>query len=165
MTTTTEIITVDKEDGQSISVAGNNYRIIISGKQTGDSYAVIDMIVPPGGGPGPHAHKNIQEMFYVVKGEVEFKREGGSYQAKEGDFVNIPLGGAVHSFKNKSKENAHLLCTVVPAGLDAFFEEIGKPIEAGTFLPPTVMSQEELDKVKSLAEKYGQQLFPPDFLD
>lgn len=30
-------------------------------KKTADAHAVIDMLVPPGGGPGPHAHKNIQE--------------------------------------------------------------------------------------------------------
>ena len=131
--TTDTISTIDNGQGQSLSVVGDSYRILISGEQTGGSYAVIDMLVPPGGGPGPHAHKDMQEMFYVVDGEIEFKMEGGKYIAKKGSFVNIPLGGKVHCFKNKTNTLAHLLCTVVPAGLDAFFQEIGTPVEAGVF--------------------------------
>jgi len=159
------ITTIDNGQGQSLSVVGDTYRIIIPGEQTNGSYAVIDMLVPPGGGPGPHAHQDIQEMFYVVEGEVDFKMEGGKYKAKKGSFVNIPLGGAVHCFKNTSNTVAHLLCTVVPAGMDAFFEEIGKPIATGIFLKPVVLSPEELLTLKTIAEKYGQKLYPPDYLD
>jgi len=159
------ITTVDNGQGQSLSVVGDTYRIIIPGEQANGSYAVIDMLVPPGGGPGPHSHKDIQEMFYVVEGEVEFKMEGGNYKARKGSLVNIPLGGEVHCFKNTSNSVAHLLCTVVPAGMDAFFEEIGKPIATGTFLKLTELSPEELGKLKSIAEKYGQELYPPDYLD
>lgn len=158
------ITTIDNEQGQSLSVVGDTYRILISGEQTGGNYAVIDMLVPPGGGPGPHAHKDMQEMFYVVDGEIDFKKEDGNYTAKKGAFVNIPLGGAVHSFKNTTDKIAHLLCTVVPAGLDSFFKEIGKPVEAGAFLAPQPHTQEELNKLQQLAEKYGQKLYPPDFL-
>jgi quercetin dioxygenase-like cupin family protein len=158
------ITTIDNNEGRCLSVVGDNHRILISGEQTGGSYAVIDMLVPPGGGPGPHAHKDMQEMFYVVDGEIDFKNEAGNYTAKKGAFVNIPLGGAVHSFKNTTDKMAHLLCTVVPAGLDDFFKEIGKPIEAGKFLPPHPPTPEEMRKLEELAEKYGQKLYPPDFL-
>ncbi len=164
MTTNNTITTVDKVQGQSLSVVGDTYRILISGEETNGAYAVIDMLVPPGGGPGPHAHKNIQEMFYVVEGEIEFKMEGGSYTANKGAFVNIPLGGAIHAFKNTTGQVAHLLCTVVPAGLDSFFREIGKPVETDQFLSPTPPTAEELNTLKSVAEKYGQELYPPDFL-
>jgi hypothetical protein len=58
-----------------------------------------------------------------------------------------------------------MCCQVVPGGLDAFFEEIGKPVEKGVFLPPPSLSKEELGKLKSIAEKYGEQLYPPDYLD
>jgi quercetin dioxygenase-like cupin family protein len=165
MTINQTITTIDNEQGQSLSVVGDSYRILISGEQTDGNYAVIDMLVPPGGGPGPHAHKDFQEMFYIVEGEIDFKMEGGNYKAKKGSFVNIPLGGAVHCFKNTTNDIAHLLCTVVPAGLDAFFQEIGKPVDAGIFLPPPTLSTEELGKLKSSAEKFGQELYPPNYLD
>jgi quercetin dioxygenase-like cupin family protein len=165
MTADRNIKTIDNGQGQSISVVGDTYRILISGAETKGNYAVIDMLVPPGGGPGPHAHKDFLEMFYVVEGEILFKMEGGKYIAGKGSFVNIPLGGAVHCFKNTSDKTAHLLCTVVPAGLDSFFKEIGKPVATGEFLPAPPLGMEELTKLKSIAEKYGQALYPPDFLD
>ena len=34
-----------------------------------------------------------------MEGELEFKTEGGKSILKEGGFVNIPLGGAIHCFK------------------------------------------------------------------
>lgn len=159
------IITVNENQGKHLSVVGDTYRIIISGKQTDGAYAVIDMLVPPGGGPGPHAHTNIEEMFYVVDGEIDFKTESGGYTAKKGALVNIPKGGEVHSFKNTSNSIAHLLCTVIPAGLDDFFEEIGRPVAAGTFLPPPEMNEEDLKSLKISAEKHGQKLYPPNYLD
>lgn len=165
MTIDKAITTVDNGQGQSLSVVGDTYRILISGEETKGAYAVIDMLVPPGGGPGPHAHKDMQEMFYMVEGEIHFKMEGGSYTATQGAFVNIPLGGAVHSFKNTSDSIAHLLCTVVPAGLDRFFREIGESVEAGKLFSPSTPTAEELNKLKSVAEKYGQQLYPANFLD
>lgn len=164
MTTNKNITTVDDGQGQSISVVGDTYRILISGEQTNGNYAVINMLVPQGGGPGPHAHKDVQEMFYVVEGEIDFKMEGSSYTASKGSFVNIPLGGAVHSFKNTTDKVAHLLCTVIPAGLEKFFQEIGKPVDPDKFLSPMTPTAKELNELKSLAEKYGQELYPPDFL-
>jgi quercetin dioxygenase-like cupin family protein len=83
---------VGPQDGQGLSVIGNSYRVVISGKQTEGKYALIEMLVPPGGGPGPHAHADIQESFYVVDGEVEVKSEAGNYTAGKGSFVNIPFG-------------------------------------------------------------------------
>lgn len=152
------IITVSGNDGRELSIAGGTYRVIISGQQTGGTYAVIHMLVPPGGGPGPHAHPAIQETFYVLEGEVEFESDGGTYVAAAGAFIHIPVNGPVHRFKNKSDQPARLLCTVMPAGLDAFFVEVAQLANTAPG------SKEDMQKkMEALAAKYGQQLFPPDY--
>ena len=87
------LTTVDAQSGQHISMVGDNYRLVITGEQTGGAYAIIDMLVPPGGGPGPHAHPDFQESYLVLEGEVEFKTEHDTYTARKGSFINIPLGG------------------------------------------------------------------------
>ena len=156
---------INQGQGQSLSIAGGSYRILVSGNQTGGSYAVIEMLVQPGAGPNPHAHPDVQETFYVVDGEVEFMTEEGKQLAGKGTFINIPLGGAIHCFKNRGNEVARLLCTVVPAGLDSFFQEVGKPVEAGVFLPPIPLTEAEIAKMKSIGEKFGQFFYPPNFLD
>lgn len=162
---TKPITTVEAQKGLSLSMVGDSYRIVITGKETEGAYAVIDMLVPPGGGPGPHAHANFQESFHVLEGEVEVKTENGTYIARKDSFVNIPLGGLVHSFKNKSDKVAHLWCVVVPAGMEDFFEEVGKSAPFGTFVPPPPMDTETMKKLQEIAEKHGQKLFPPDYLD
>lgn len=157
-------ITLGPQAGQSVSVVGDTYRILISGKETNGAFATIDMLIPPNGGPGPHAHANMQESFYVIDGEIEVKSEAGSYTAGKSSFVVIPKGGIVHQFKNKTDKTAHLLCVVVPSGLEEMFIKIGKPVSTGTFLPPPAMNPEEGKKLQAIAEKHGQKVYPPDFL-
>jgi quercetin dioxygenase-like cupin family protein len=157
-------VTTGALDGQSLSVVGDTYRILITGEQTGGAYAAIDMLIPRNGGPGPHSHARFQESFYVIEGEIEVKSEVSTYIAKKGSFVDIPMGGIVHCFKNKRTETAHLLCFVVPSGLEEFFMEIGKPVLPGAFLPVPEMDAETLKKLKEIATKHGQKIFPPDYL-
>jgi quercetin dioxygenase-like cupin family protein len=157
-------ITLSAQEGQNLSIVGDTYRILVTGEETGGTFATIDMHILPGGGPGPHAHPDFEETFYVIDGEVEVKSEAGTYIAKKGSYVMIPKGGIVHCFKNKTDQIAHLLCTVVPSGLEEMFLEIGKPVALGDFLPPPAMDPESIKKLIATAEKYGQKVFPPDYL-
>lgn len=157
------VITLGPHEGQTVSMAGGNYRILVSGKQTGGEFATIEMLVPPGGGPGPHAHPDFHESFYVVEGEVEVQSEEGAYTAMKGAYIVIPKGGMVHGFKNKSGQVAKLLCVVVPSGLEEMFLELGVPVAEGEFLPPPVMDDAMMKKVQALLKKYGQQMYPPDY--
>ncbi|SFD86719.1 Cupin domain-containing protein [Chitinophaga sp. CF118] len=150
MKTSNAITIVGKNEENFLLVAGSKYRILISDEETNGSYAVIEMLVPPGSGPIPHAHKDVQETFYVAEGEMEFRTEGGKSYAKKGAFINIPLGGAIHAFKNTSDTEVTLICTVIPAGFDSMFKEI------------SIAGPEE---VEAIGEKYGNQFYPPDYFD
>ena len=158
-------ITIGAQDKQSISVVGDTYRILVTGKETGGAFATIDMLIPPNGGPGPHSHADFHETFYVVDGAVEVKSEAGSYTAGKGSYVVIPKGGIIHYFKNKTNEVAHLLCTVVPSGLEEMFIAIGEPVAAGTFITPPPMDENKMKSLIEIVEKYGQKVYPPNFLD
>ena len=158
-------ITVDPQGGEIISVVGGTYRILVSGKQTNGAFSTIEMLVPPENGPGPHSHANFYESFYIMEGEVEVHSEAGTYTARKGSFVVVPEGGIIHYFKNASDQMAKLLCMVVPAGLEEFFEEIGQPVAAGELLPPPPMDPESISKLQQIAQKHGQILYPPDYLD
>lgn len=163
--TANELTTVTAREGKTLAIAGGNYRIVITGAQTGGAYAVIEMLVPPGGGPGPHAHAGFRESFYVLEGEVEFKSQEGSFVAQKGSFINIPLGGMVHCFKNKTGAVAKLLCTVVPAGLEDFFAALGQPAALGEFLAPPLLNEAARKHIAEVAEQYGQHFYPPDFFE
>jgi quercetin dioxygenase-like cupin family protein len=159
-------ITVSEQEGENLSVVGDTYRILITGEETDGAFSTMEFNIPPNGGPGPHSHADFYESFYVAEGEVEVNSEAGSYTAEKGSFVLIPKGGIVHDFKNKTNQNAVLLCTVVPAGLEDFFIKIGKPVAIGEFLPPPPMDDPEaVKKLGKIAEEYGQKVYPPDYLD
>jgi quercetin dioxygenase-like cupin family protein len=161
----TKIVTVNPREGQDLSVVGDNYRLLITGKETENAFAVIDMLIPPGGGPMPHAHATFQESFYVIEGEIVVRTDEQTYIAKQGAFVSIPKGGAIHSFKNETDLITHILCIVVAAGLEDFFKEIGQPVAYGEFLPLPAMDAAAAEKLKMIATKYNQEVFPPDYFE
>ncbi len=45
-----------------VAVVGDTYTILLTGQDSAGRYALIDMHVPPGGGPPPHRH-DFEEMF------------------------------------------------------------------------------------------------------
>ncbi|MGO4819972.1 MULTISPECIES: cupin domain-containing protein [unclassified Flavobacterium] len=157
----TNIITTSYNQGQKLNIAGGEYRIIISGEQNNGSFAVIEMTVPPGAGPVPHSHPDFEETFYVLEGEVLFKSETGEFTAKKDSFVAIPKGGIVHNFKNLSDKPAKLLCTVIPAGLEAFFNEVADYMDAKK---DNLVSEIKEDMAR-ISDKYGQKLYSLDYWD
>lgn len=161
----TNVITVGAREGESLSVVGDNYRILITGKETENAFSVIDMLIPPGGGPMPHAHPHFQESFYVIEGEIVVRSETQTYIAQKGSFVSIPKGGAIHSFKNETTADAHILCIVVAAGLEQFFKEAGQPVAYGEISPAHEMNKETAEKLKALAGKHDMEVFPPDYFE
>ena len=60
----------DDETLTHLGLVGDTYTILVTGDDTAGKYTLIDMCVPPGGGPPPHRH-DFEEMFTVLEGEVE----------------------------------------------------------------------------------------------
>ena len=156
---------VEPQEGPSVSVVGDTYRIIRGSEQTDGAYALIDMLIPLKGGPLPHSHVTFQEAFYIIDGEITIITKEKTHTAKKGSYVNIPFNGPIHKFTNKTDNSAHILCLITPAGMEKMFEEVGKPVVADTFLPRPEMTPEELKQFQNIAEKYGAKLYPPDYLD
>src|SRR5438477_3017804 len=115
-------LTVADPDGPNmrhVSVAGGTYTILVTGEQTAGRYCLIDMLVPPGGGPPPHRH-DFEEMFTILAGEIEVTFRGEVHRASAGSTVNIPAN-APHAFKNKSDKPVRLRCMCTPSAQEEFF--------------------------------------------
>ena len=117
-----------------IGMVGDTYTILLSGKDTAGRYCLIDMHVPPGGGPGPHRH-DFEEMFTVLEGEIEVTFRGAKSVLRAGETANVPAN-APHEFHNVSGESVRLLCLCSPAGQEEFFMAIGVPVATRTEAPP-----------------------------
>jgi quercetin dioxygenase-like cupin family protein len=106
--------TIVRADIPHISLAGDTYTILLRGRDTAGRYTLIDMHVPPGGGPPPRRH-DFEEMFTVLDGEIDVTFRSATTTAPVGTTVNVPAN-APHSFGNHSQGPARLLCVCTPPG-------------------------------------------------
>jgi quercetin dioxygenase-like cupin family protein len=147
------LVVVDPDKDQSLphlGIVGDTYTILLSSNDTDGRYCLIDMHIPPGGGPPPHRH-DFEESFTILQGEIEATFRGKKSVVRAGQTVHIPAN-APHSFTNASRETAHLLCICSPAGLDEFFRAIGVPVATRTTAAPKAdQAVEEEMKAKTIA--------------
>ena len=143
-------------------LVGDTYTVLVTGDDTAGKYTLIDMHVPPGGGPPPHRH-DFEEMFTVLEGEVELSFRGQHLVAKAGETVNVPAN-APHGFRNASSEVVRLLCLCAPSGQEEFFAEVGQPVTSRTEPPPALDEAAQaafITKSKALAPEYHTELLLP----
>ncbi|MFG3259426.1 cupin domain-containing protein [Streptomyces sp. NPDC048172] len=149
------------DDGslQHIALVGDVYTILLTGEQTDGRYCLIDMRVPPGGGPPPHRH-GFEEMFTILEGEIQFTFRGEEVTVHAGESVNIPAN-APHFFRNVSDRPArmHSMCT--PAGQEEYFLQVADPVPSATAQPPELTDTElaaRSKKATDLAAHYRTEL-------
>jgi mannose-6-phosphate isomerase-like protein (cupin superfamily) len=152
---TLAIAQVEGPTAQHIGLVGDTYTITVAGKDTNDRFCVIDMHIPPGGGPPPHRH-DFEETFVLLEGEMAVTFRGKKSILRAGDTVNVP-SNAPHQFHNSSSRPVRMICICSPAGNDRFFLEVGVPVATRTTPPPELDEKqvaEFLEKAKAIAPKY-----------
>jgi quercetin dioxygenase-like cupin family protein len=145
-----------------IGLVGDTYTILLSGSETDGRYCLIDMHIPPGGGPPPHRH-DFEESFTLLEGQIEVTFRGGKLVVRAGETINIPANSP-HSFTNASKQIVRLLCLCAPAGQEEFFAQVGVPVATRTTTPPKLDKADTaatMKKAEELALKYRTELLKP----
>lgn len=142
-----------------LAVVGDTYTILVAGSDTDGRYALIDMTVPPGGGPPPHRHA-FEELFHVQQGELEVTVRAETWTVVAGESVNVP-GGAPHAFRNAGATPVRMLTFVTPAGLEEFFAELGDPVASRTAPAPELTDEERAARLATARERaphYGMEI-------
>ena len=135
--------------GRSLFVICDEISVKISGSDTGGAFAVMENRTMPMGGPPLHLHHEQDEWWYILEGRYRFVVDGREFEAGPGATVFAPKGSR-HAFQNIGSTPGRTLVTVVPAGLDEFFEEMDAAVPRGTV--PAI------GVVVPLFEKYGMEL-------
>jgi quercetin dioxygenase-like cupin family protein len=149
-----------------LGLVGDTYTILIGGGDTNGTYTLIDMHVPPGGGPPPHRH-DFEEMFSVLEGEIEVTFRGETLAARTGETINVPANSP-HAFRNVGDRPARLLCLCAPAGQDEFFTLVGQPVATRTDPPPPLDRAAQAAFIatsQSLASRFRTELLLPPAAD
>jgi quercetin dioxygenase-like cupin family protein len=145
-----------------LGIVGDTYTILLTGKETAGHFCLIDMHIPPGGGPPPHRH-DFEESFIVMAGELEATFRGVKSVVRAGETVHIPAN-APHQFHNSSQHPVRMLCICSPSGQEGFFLGLGVAVAHRTTPPPPLDAAEQAAfkvKAEALAPKYRTELLPP----
>jgi quercetin dioxygenase-like cupin family protein len=141
--------------GQKFWVLGDTYTFHITGSETEGQCAVLEISVPSGSGPPLHSHTKESESFYVIDGEFSFQYGDEKMIVKQGAFL-FQKKGIPHTYKNIGENVGRLLFTILPAGFENFFAEVGILIEnEETFSPPPIDTDYVTKVARVATESYG----------
>ena len=114
-------------DHQRQIPGGVSLRTLITGTDTGGSFALLEICVPRGGEPPLHLHTREDEYVYVLEGNVTFCVGGERIACTAGACLLLPRGEE-HTFIVTSQQ-VRLLIVLKPAGLEDFYRELSRPSE------------------------------------
>ena len=126
--------------------------IKVSSSDTGGAFTVFEGHVGPLQGPPLHRHPDQDEWWYILEGEFCFQVDGREIHARTGDIVFAPRG-SVHAFQNIGPKAGRVLTTVVPGGIDLYFQELETVAPKGA-VPDRV-------KLALISKKHGLELLGP----
>jgi mannose-6-phosphate isomerase-like protein (cupin superfamily) len=144
---------VGPEEGKAIpNPIGGGMVVKVRDGDTGGAYSIHDNVIPAGSpGPLPHLHRDHEETFYVLEGELTVRVGTREITAPAGSFVVIPRG-VVHQPSNPGTEPTRVLLIFSPGGMDHFFEEAA---EARIPLQMAPTDPEVQEKLEAFTSKYG----------
>jgi len=138
-----------------------------SARHTSGNLLIIEVNVPPGGGP-PVLHRHgYAEAFLFEEGEFEVSTVDEDYalstfRVKAGDTVSVP-SMVWHNFKNVGATPGRFVAVHSPAVMEDFMRELGRQIDDAHDPPQSVgpPSQEEQQRIMEIIDKY-MEVLPPD---
>lgn len=116
-------------EGRSVSLRGTEVRFTVeSGNAAGA--ACTEWKAQPGFDTGLHVHnERLEETWYVLEGELEFRVGDEEFTATAGSTVFVPPR-VPHAFANRSDAPARFLLFMSPPGHDRYFDELAEILAA-----------------------------------
>jgi quercetin dioxygenase-like cupin family protein len=145
-------------EGEALWFNGGLGVLKATGDQTEGRFTAMELLAPKGFASPLHIHRQEDEFFVVLSGEVRVQHGDKVIEAVAGSFVYGPRGVA-HAFHVDSAE-ARILLLFGPAGVEGFFREGGKPaLSLG--LPPADEQFLDRQALKEIASRYRQEFVGP----
>jgi quercetin dioxygenase-like cupin family protein len=141
----TDGFVLSRESGRRIRGSG---MILKVGADQSKHWSAFEVQVPPGFDVGAHLHRDAEELFYILEGELELlafeprvrtKDNWRAWESKTG--AKVVRGGAgsamfvpsgcPHAFANPGTAAARMLFLVAPPGHEHYQDEIGELLSQG----------------------------------
>jgi quercetin dioxygenase-like cupin family protein len=106
-------------------------------EDTRGGFSLVRLALEPGMFVPVHAHREMEEMFYVESGEFEFTLDGRPVRATKGTTIYIPRN-VKHGFKHAGGPRGTLVNYHFPGGFEHFFRELNLIAPGMQFDPAAV---------------------------
>jgi mannose-6-phosphate isomerase-like protein (cupin superfamily) len=107
---------------------GQQMTVKISGTASRGAYSLIEYSHAPGApGPPPHLHREHEEAFFVIEGELTLAIGAASVTVRAGQAAVVPRG-TIHQPSNTSGQPVRFVFLSSPP-MDGFFTELGQLVE------------------------------------
>jgi quercetin dioxygenase-like cupin family protein len=143
-------------EGTALWMLNGLYEVKVSVEESDGDMTVMEMTIPRGWGPPPHAHPGA-ETVYVLDGTVRYHIGEDAVEGRPGSLFSIPEG--VWERFEPTSGTARLLVTYTPGGADRFFAEVGQPAQRRE-LPPLSETPPDIDRMIEIAKDHGIEMTP-----
>ena len=144
---------------KTVALGGESYTLVVTGAETGGSYAIVELHSPAGSAGLPSRTVLRSDVaLYVLQGSLRVTAAERSVDVTAGGFANIPRGTS-HAIRNIGSSPARAMLVVVPAGFEAMLAEIGAPI-SDPAAPPGA-GGDQSDRLRTTGLKHGVEFHEP----
>jgi quercetin dioxygenase-like cupin family protein len=128
--------------GETFRAGPVTFRVLEDGAAIGQRMGIVECSLAPGwAGPPQHIHRQHDESFFVLSGNVRFTSGTKVVEASAGGLVTAPIGDP-HTFANADPDApARLLCIVTPERYIGYFRDLTslRPGPGGALDPNEVL--------------------------
>jgi mannose-6-phosphate isomerase-like protein (cupin superfamily) len=117
-----QAVTREPGQGRSVSLGGTEVRFTVESSHAKGA-SCTEWKVAPGFDTGLHVHKQLEETWCVLDGELEFRLGEEIFTATSGATVFVPPH-LEHAFANRTNAPARFLLILSPPGHDRYFDEL-----------------------------------------
>jgi mannose-6-phosphate isomerase-like protein (cupin superfamily) len=129
---------------------GAHVTVLVRAGQTGGQCgAVIGGADPGFAGPPAHRHPGFTELYVVLEGRLELRRDDELLELGPEDVAVVPAG-TVHAFRVCEDAPARWINVWAPGGFEGYFEEVAAVLPADAPPDPAVLA--------AIACRYGLQV-------
>lgn len=139
--------------GDTMWVVGERQCFKLGQAVTDGDYLICETVVVPGGGPPPHVHRDEDEGFYILEGQMEFLGPQCVHVAPAGTFFWAPKRQP-HQFRNKGPTPVRYILLAIPGQIERFFRSVATPCRPEEVIPPP-LTPELAQHVMTEAGRWG----------
>ncbi len=138
-------------DGEHFWFLGSLMTVKARSEDTRGSFTLIEQLAPAGFVAPPHTHREEEEAFFLLEGEMQVTCGDEAWMLQPGGFVFLPRG-VQHSFSIPEYGSARILQITSPAQFERFLSEAGDPAPDAVLPPP---AEPDIPRMLEAATKFG----------